>query len=190
MKRLLIIFAWTYLLIFFLTIICVGVTYAFSFKKVLQLGAGAYTAFAIHETAHLLAADYYNRPMLWKDKILWCTTDSIEENVNISMAGLTAQSLSSEIILSSTTKNDNAYLNGILIANFLNEIIYPTYSYNRTGDFGSLRCSKKTKDFFAITFVTHGLFTLCRMYNRGHLNIRTNLGIEKDRVSLKFSKSF
>ncbi|MCK5418558.1 MAG: hypothetical protein KAI93_08635 [Desulfobacterales bacterium] len=99
--------------------------------SLLKYSAGIFSAFMIHEGAHLVAAkatgtdmDWelgnYNQPLAYTEE-----TDNDADGLIINSSGLVAQALASEIILQvdSIDKNDD-FVRGMMYWNILNPIFY------------------------------------------------------------------
>ncbi len=99
--------------------------------SMLKYSAGFFSAFMIHEGAHLVAAEAtgtdldwelgnYNQPLAYTEE-----TDSDADGLIINSAGLVTQALGSEIILQvdSIDKNDD-FVRGMMYWNILNPIFY------------------------------------------------------------------
>ena len=123
-------------------------------EKAIRFGGGIIASVAIHEAGHLVAAKSTGNDIKFSG-LQWT---SERRSTLVKMAGLGANALSSEAILS-TVPERGPFIFGILAGNLAREITYPIISGHR-GDFRYLDSGKRI--LFRAFFVAHGLLTLWR----------------------------
>ena len=148
-----------------------------SISKVLRFGGGLVTGCLIHEGGHIVAMEAKGRDWRWEGSGAPKFRYEGRSQEEIQMAGLMANALTSEMILLIPKEKRDAYLNGVLIANVLEEFTYPVFRHT-WGDFRSLSHGERLT--WGSIFVAHSLLTTYRIYRAGHLNLKTWVGVTEN----------
>jgi len=146
-------------------------------SNVIKFGTGIVSSVAIHEAGHWLLLEVTHRDYkFYFDGMRPTYQYEGKSRTSLQMSGLIANMVASEVILQIPKDRRGSFLNGILVGNILEEVLYPTLRWG-TGDFKPLK--KGDRIFFGACLVTHGLLTTYRVYHDGHLNAYTWFGASK-----------
>lgn len=128
---------------------------------VLEFMAGGITSGLVHETGHQIAALSNGRVLKWNSLSWHIEGIKTSDNTTIRMAGLMANSISTELVLVAypDRKKRRLFWTGLLVANILEGITYPTLR-SHSGDFGG---KVVNKDLWRALFVGYALFTVFRL---------------------------
>jgi hypothetical protein len=106
-----------------LAILCALLMYSCAAgQKGAKLLAGVTTAYGIHETGHQVASMATDTPIDWDNMEYTISPKRRTDGAIICASGLTAQQLSSEVIIRGGWKND--FTNGMMLWNTINPIAY------------------------------------------------------------------
>jgi hypothetical protein len=171
-------------------------------QRAAKIATGVAVAYGIHEAGHEIAARATNTAISWKSMEYTIGPKEKSSGLIICASGLTAQQLSSEVIIRVKWKND--YTDGMMIWNTVNPIAYSfgywlSYGVNYKPDIGGFHgdtvgieyySNEETANVFSVAMVGLSLWNAYRYWWADKKPVSVGFAPVNGGASLIYSRKF